>query len=310
MDDLVAGIREFNRFYTRVIGLLQEGLLRSPYTLTEVRVLFELSQRDSMEVVDLRRALGLDAGYLSRMLAQLDADGLVSRQRSTGDARRQTAALTDRGRAVFADLDSRSSDQIRELLAKLTEADQRRLVGAMSTIRELLDEQPAGGGAATGRGAIVLRGLLPGDIGWVVQRHGALYAQEYGWDETFEAMVARIMADYAAGHDPRREAAWIAEVDGAPMGCVTCVREDDTTARLRVLLVEPAGRGMGIGTRLVDECLRFAKRAGYGSMVLLTYDALGAARRVYQRAGFQLATEEKTHAYGHDLVEQVWSRHL
>jgi DNA-binding MarR family transcriptional regulator/GNAT superfamily N-acetyltransferase len=315
MDDLVAGVREFNRFYTRVIGLLQEGLLRSPYTLTEVRVLFELSQRDSTEVADLRRTLDLDAGYLSRILAQLDADGLVSRQRSAGDARRQTAALTDRGRAVFADLDNRSSDQIRELLAKLTEADQRRLVGAMSAIRELLGEQPAGrdapvGQGAPGRDAIVLRGLLPGDIGWVVQRHGALYAQEYGWDETFEAMVVRIMADYAAGHDPRREAAWIAEVDGAPVGCVTCVREDDTTARLRVLLVEPGGRGMGIGTRLVDECLRFARRAGYRSMVLLTYDALGGARRIYQRAGFQLATEEKTHAYGHDLVEQVWSRDL
>jgi DNA-binding MarR family transcriptional regulator/GNAT superfamily N-acetyltransferase len=304
MDAQVAVVREFNRFYTRVIGLLQEGLLRSPYTLTEVRVLFELSQRDSTEVADLRRSLDLDAGYLSRMLAQLDGDGLVTRQRSAGDARRQTAALTDRGRAVFADLDTRSSDQIRDLLAKLTEVDRRRLVGAMSTIRELLGQEPKP------REAVVLRAPLPGEIGWVVQRHGALYAQEYGWDGTFEAMVARIMADFAAKHDPRREAAWIAEVDGEPAGCVMCVRDDDTTARLRVLLVEPAGRGMGIGTRLVDECLRFAKRAGYRRMVLLTYDALTDARRVYQRAGFQLAAEEKTHAYGHDLVEQVWSRDL
>jgi DNA-binding MarR family transcriptional regulator/GNAT superfamily N-acetyltransferase len=304
MDELVAEIREFNRFYTRVIGLLQEGLLRSPYTLSEVRVMFELAQRDSTEVADLRRTLDLDAGYLSRMLAQLDADGLVTRQRSAGDARRQTAALTDRGRAAFADLDKRSSDQVRELLARLTEADRRRLAGAMAAIKEVLAPVPAR------KGMVVLRGLLPGEVGWVVQRHGALYAQEYGWDATFEAMVARIMADYAAGHDPRREAAWVAEVDGAPVGCIVCVRDDDTTARLRVLLVEPGARGMGVGGRLVEECLRFAKRAGYRRMVLLTYDALADARRIYQRAGFQLASEEKTHAYGHDLVEQVWSRDL
>jgi DNA-binding MarR family transcriptional regulator/GNAT superfamily N-acetyltransferase len=303
MDELVAGVREFNRFYTRVIGLLQEGLLRSSYTLSEVRVMFELAQRDSTEVADLRRALDLDAGYLSRMLAKLDADGLVTRQRSAGDARRQTAALTDQGRAVFADLDARSSDQVRELLARLTEADRRRLVRAMAAIQEVLaaDRKP--------KDAIVLRGLLPGEIGWVIQRHGALYAQD-GWDDTFEAKVARIMADYAAGNDPRREAAWIAEADGAPVGCVMCVRDDDTTARLRVLLVEPAARGMGVGSRLVEECLRFAKRAGYRRMVLLTYDALADARRIYQRAGFQVATEEKTHAYGRDLVEQVWSRDL
>jgi len=304
MDELVAQVREFNRFYTRVIGLLQEGLLRSQYTLTEVRVLFELSQRDGTEVTDLRRTLDLDAGYLSRMLAKLDADGLVVRQRSASDARRQTAALTDRGRAVFAELDARSSDQVRDLLVKLTETDRRRLVGAMATIRRLLDRE------SPRERVVVLRGLLPGEIGWVVQRHGALYAQEYGWDNSFEAMVARIMADYAAAHDPRREAAWIAEVDGEPVGCIMCVRDDDATARLRVLLVEPGARGMGVGSRLVDECLRFAKRAGYRRIVLLTYDVLADARRIYQRAGFQLATEEKTHAYGHDLVEQVWSREL
>jgi DNA-binding MarR family transcriptional regulator/predicted N-acetyltransferase YhbS len=304
MDELVAQVREFNRFYTRVIGLLQEGLLRSQYTLTEVRVLFELSQRDGTEVTDLRRTLDLDAGYLSRMLAKLDADGLVVRQRSASDARRQTAALTDRGRAVFAELDARSSDQVRDLLVKLTETDRRRLVGAMATIRRLLDRE------SPRERMVVLRGLLPGEIGWVVQRHGALYAQEYGWDDSFEAMVARIMADYAAAHDPRREAAWIAEVDGEPVGCIMCVRDDDATARLRVLLVEPGARGMGVGSRLVDECLRFAKRAGYRRIVLLTYDVLADARRIYQRAGFQLATEEKTHAYGHDLVEQVWSREL
>jgi DNA-binding MarR family transcriptional regulator/GNAT superfamily N-acetyltransferase len=300
----VAAVRAFNRFYTRLLGLLEEGLLHSPYTLTEVRVLFELSSRGSTEVADLRRALDLDAGYLSRMLARLDAEGLVSRQRSADDARRQTVALTEQGRRTFAELDARSSDQIRVLLDKLSEVDRRRLVGAMATIRELLDS------SESRKNTIVLRDFLPGEIGWVVQRHGALYAQEYGWDATFEAMVAKIMADYAAGHDPRREAAWVAEVDGEPVGCILCVRDDDSTARLRVLLVEPGTRGMGVGGRLVEECLRFARRAGYRRMVLLTYDVLADARRIYQRAGFQLAHEQKAHAYGHDLVEQEWATDL
>jgi DNA-binding MarR family transcriptional regulator/GNAT superfamily N-acetyltransferase len=305
MESDIAAVRAFNRFYTRVLGLLQEGLLHSPYTLTEVRVLFELSERGSTEVADLRRALDLDAGYLSRMLARLDAEGLVTRQRSADDARRQTVVLTDQGRATFAELNARSDDQVRILLEKLPEVDRRRLVGAMATIRELL------GSSDRSRDVIVLRDLLPGEIGWVVQRHGALYAQEYGWDTTFEAWVAQIMADYGKGHDPRRERAWVAEVDGAPVGCIMCVRDDDSTARLRVLLVEPGARGMGVGGRLVEECLRFARRAGYRRMVLFTYDVLADARRIYQRAGFRLVAEHKTSAYGKDgLVEQEWAQDL
>jgi DNA-binding MarR family transcriptional regulator/GNAT superfamily N-acetyltransferase len=300
----VAAVRAFNRFYTRLLGLLEEGLLHSPYTLTEVRVLFELSSRGSTEVADLRRALDLDAGYLSRMLARLDAEGLVSRQRSADDARRQTVALTEQGRRTFAELDARSSDQIRVLLDKLSEVDRRRLVGAMATIRELLDS------SESRKNTIVLRDFLPGEIGWVVQRHGALYAQEYGWDATFEGLVARIVADYIDKHDPRWENAWIAEVDGDPVGCVFCVRKDDRTAQLRLLLVEPSCRGMGIGARLVDECLEFARRAGYKSIMLWTNDVLGDARRIYQRAGFQLAEQGPHHSFGHDLVEQVWHRDL
>ncbi len=304
MDDMVPRVRAFNRFYTHRLGLLEEGFLDSSYTLPEARVLYELAQRDSTDAAELRRALDLDAGYLSRMLAQLDAEGLVSRQRQSGDPRRLTASLTTQGRSVIADLDARSSAQVRELVARLTEADQRRLDGAISIVRELLDRAPDRGDD------VLLRALRPGEIGWVVQRHGALYAQEYGWDAGFEALVARIMADYAAEHDPSREAAWIAEIGGVPVGCVMCVREDETTARLRVLLVEPGGRGRGVGSRLVAECLRFARAAGYRRMVLLTYDVLADARRIYQRAGFQLSTEVATRAFGHEVVEQSWSRVL
>ncbi|MDQ7903429.1 helix-turn-helix domain-containing GNAT family N-acetyltransferase [Phytohabitans sp. ZYX-F-186] len=303
MSDPVADVRAFNRFYTGVIGVLQEGLLSSPYTLTEARVLFELAHGAAAEVVDLRRVLGLDAGYLSRILARFEADGLVRRSRSAADARRQVIELTGAGRDLQADLDRRSDAEIAELIGGLGEVDQRRLLGAMGTIRALLGGQaPAG--------MVVLRPPAPGDLGWVVQRHGAIYAREFGWDESFEALVARVVADYAADHDPRREAAWIAEVDGAPVGCVLCVRRDDTTAQLRLLLVEPAARGMGVGGRLVEECLRFARRAGYERIMLWTYDATVDAHRIYQRQGFTLDEEKKSRAFGHDMVEEIWSRDL
>jgi DNA-binding MarR family transcriptional regulator/GNAT superfamily N-acetyltransferase len=303
MTDPVSEVRAFNRFYTGLIGVLQEGLLSTPYTLTEARLLFELAHGDAVEVVDLRRRLGLDAGYLSRILARFEADGLVRRSRSAADARRQVIELTEAGRTVDADLEQRSNTQIADLIGRLGEADQRRLLGAMGTIRELLGEHPPAG-------MVVLRPPAPGDLGWVVQRHGAIYAREFGWDETFEALVARVIADYAAGHDPRREAAWIAEVDGAPVGCVMCVRRDETTAQLRLLLVEPAARGMGVGGRLVEECLRFARRAGYERIMLWTYDATVDAHRIYERMGFTLDEEKKARAFGHDMVEETWSREL
>jgi DNA-binding MarR family transcriptional regulator/GNAT superfamily N-acetyltransferase len=300
--------REFNRFYTAIIGVLQEGLMRTPFTLTEARVLFELAQRESprtpaIEVTALRRDLGLDAGYLSRMLARFESEGLITRERVTGDARRQAIALTDLGRAAFRTLDRRSAADVGKLLGRLGEVDQRRLLGAMGTIRELLGE-PAQ------RDTIVLRPPAPGDLGWVVQRHGARYTQEYGWDQTFEALVARIVADYVEKRDPAREGAWIAEIDGEPVGCVFCVAKDDATAQLRLLLVEPDARGTGVGTWLVDECLRFATRAGYKRIMLWTNDVLTSARRIYERAGFELVEEEKHHSYGHDLVGQIWSRPL
>jgi DNA-binding MarR family transcriptional regulator/GNAT superfamily N-acetyltransferase len=309
MDSPVAEVRAFTRFYTAVIGVLDEGLLGTPYSVTEARVLFELAQSDATDVADLRRGLRLDSGYMSRIAARLEADGLVTRAPSGRDARRQVLALTPRGREVFADLDARSADQVAHLLDKLDEADQERLVTAMGTVRSLLGAAQGDGLPATAR-TVVLREPGPGDLGWVVARHGAVYAAEYGWNAEFEGLVARIVADYAAGHDPRREAAWIAELDGEPVGCVFCVARDDTTAQLRILLVDPAARGLGIGARLVAECLRFATAAGYESMMLWTNDVLTSARRIYEAAGFRLVDEEPHHSFGQDLVGQVWERRL
>jgi DNA-binding MarR family transcriptional regulator/N-acetylglutamate synthase-like GNAT family acetyltransferase len=301
--DRVAAVRAFNRFYTGQIGVLGESLLKTPHSLTEARVLHELGQREVMDVADLRRAMAIDAGYLSRVLARLERQGLVERERSPTDARRQRARLSEDGVAASADLDRRSAQEIGALLDGVDDEGQRRLVAAMGTVRDVLD---ADSPAAT----VVLRPPRPGDYGWIVHRHGVRYADEYGWDETFEALVARIVADYVDHTDARHEAAWIAEVDGEPVGCVLCVRKTDSVAQLRLLLVEPRARGHGIGGRLVDECLRFARRAGYQEIVLWTNDVLVAARRLYERAGFALVDEGPHHSFGHHLVEQTWSRRL
>jgi DNA-binding MarR family transcriptional regulator/GNAT superfamily N-acetyltransferase len=302
-DDPVTTLRAFTRFYTNVIGVLREGLLDTPYSLTEARVIFELAQRHTMEVVDLRRTLDIDPGYLSRILARFETDGLVTRERSVVDGRRQVIGLTERGREVFAMLNSRSAEENQKLLSRLGAENQRRLLGAMGTIREILEDAPR-------PNAFVLRPPEPGDYGWIIHRHGVLYAEEYGWDESFEALVARIVADYVDHRDPQRENAWIAEANGEPVGCVFCVKRDEKTAQLRLLLVDPSVRGMGIGSRLVEECLRFARRSGYREIMLWTNDVLEDARRIYQRAGFQLVEEEKHHSFGHDLVGQNWWREL
>jgi DNA-binding MarR family transcriptional regulator/GNAT superfamily N-acetyltransferase len=296
--DRVAAVRAFNRFYTSLIGALNEGLLQTPYSLTEARVIFELARRDACEVADLRRSLDLDAGYLSRMLSRFETDGLVVRGRAEDDARRQTASLTERGRGVFQDLDARSAAQIERILCRLPEDDQRRLVGAMDAIESLLGERPT-------PESYVLRPLGPGDLGWIVQRHGALYAAEYGYNSSFEGLVARVVADYAERHGPG-DNAWIAEIDGRPVGSVFCVRDGERVARLRLLLVEPAARGRGVGGRLVEECVRFARRSGYEEIVLWTHDILADARRIYERAGFELVEQEPSEDYGRPLKEQTW----
>jgi DNA-binding MarR family transcriptional regulator/GNAT superfamily N-acetyltransferase len=302
-DAAVAAVREFNRFYTNVIGLLRGKYLDTPYSLTESRLLFELGQREASEVTDLRRVVDIDPGYLSRILARFESDGLVARERSAADGRRQVIRLTGPGREAIAGLDTRSAEQTRGLLAGLREDDRRRLLDAMRVITETLTESPQPRG-------YLLRPPRPGDMGWVVQRNGAIYASEFGWDDSYEALVARIVADYADNRDPAVEAAWIAEVDGAPAGCVFCVREDATTARLRLLLVEPWARGLGIGGRLVEEVLRFARQAGYTRITLWTNDVLASARRIYQRAGFTLESENRHHSFGKDLTGQNWSRAL
>ena len=302
-DAAVATVRAFNRFYTNLIGLLRGKYLDTPYSLTEARVLFELAQRDASEVTDLRRTVDIDAGYLSRILARFSSDGLITRQRSAADGRRQVITLTGDGRSVVAGLDARSAAQTRDMLATVHDDDRHRLLNAMHVITDVLAEAPPPRG-------YVMRAPQAGDMGWVVQRHGAMYAEEFGWDETFEALVARLVADYVDHRDPDREAAWIAEVDGTPAGCVFCMRKDDRTAQLRMLLVEPWARGLGIGSRLVEEVLRFARRAGYSDITLWTNDVLGSARRIYQRAGFTLDDEARYHSFGKDLVEQNWSRRL
>jgi len=302
VEERVAALRAFNRFYTNEVGVLQEGFLHTPYSLAEARVLFELAQADEAEVAELRRGLDLDPGYLSRILQRLETAGLVTRERSTADARRQIARLTERGRKEFAVLDERSAARALELLEPLDEGAQRRLVSSMDAIRTLLH----GGGP----GEVVLREPRSGDYGWVIERHGALYADEYGWDVTMEGFIARIVSDYIANRDAAREAAWIAELDGRRAGCIFCVRRDEEVAQLRLLLVEPWARGAGIGSRLVDRCVEFARSAGYDRIVLWTNDVLADARRLYERAGFELLEEAPHHAFGHDLVEQTWGREL
>jgi DNA-binding MarR family transcriptional regulator/GNAT superfamily N-acetyltransferase len=298
-SDRVLTVRAFNRFWTKHIGLLNAGLLETPYSLTEARIIFELAQVDTMDLLRLRQELDLDAGYLSRIMNRFKENGLVEAEASSSDGRRQVVRLTDEGRAVFHDLDARSVRQIEGMLSGFSEEEQSRLITAMKTIREMFNGRPR-------LARYVIRPLRPGDLGWVVHRHGVIYAQEYAWDETFEALVARVVAEYVEKRDDRRDNAWIAEIDGDAVGCVFCVKKDENVAQLRLLLVESRARGMGIGARLVDECIRFAKLAGYKEITLWTNDALASARHIYEAAGFRLVNEQAHHSFGHELVGQDW----
>ncbi len=301
----MAEIRVFNRFYTRVLGLLRPKLAGSAFGLTEARVLFELAHTDQAAVTDLRRALDLDAGYLSRILSRLIADGLVEREPSATDGRRQLVRLTPEGRAAFAETDALQAGAIDRLIEPLDSDQCTQLVSAMGLIRRVLADDPHG----TGR--LVLRAPVAGDLGWVVARHGARYAAEHGWGVGFEALVARIVADFGERGDTVREAAWIAELDGERVGSIFCTATDDAdTAQLRLLLVEPQARGTGVGTRLVDQCLYFARQSGYARIMLWTTDQQVQARKIYQRAGFSLDRAEPQTKFGHDIVGEYWSRVL
>ena len=296
----VDAVRRFNRLFTRRIGVLREGLLHTSYSLTEARILFEIAHRDDPTASDLSRELGLDPGYLSRILAHLERRGLVEKVRSETDRRRRLLALTADGEDAFSLLDSRSREEVAEMLGELSEGEGRRLLEAMRTIESVLDE------SFKFSEPFFLRLHEPGDMGWVVHRHGVLYAREYGWDERFEALVAQIVADFVNNYDPARERCWIAEMSGERVGCVFLVKASDTVAKLRLLLVEPEARDLGLGTRLVEECIRFARRSGYQTLTLWTNSVLDAARNIYEKQGFELVEEEEHHSFGHALIGQNW----
>ncbi|MFE2836923.1 GNAT family N-acetyltransferase [Streptomyces mirabilis] len=299
----VQDIRSFNRFYTNVIGALDYGRhLYAPYTLTESRVLYELAHSPRTDAADLRGELSLDAGYLSRILNKFEQDGLIERTPSERDPRRRRITLTAQGRETAALLDERSRESVGALLETVPADDRPRLAEAMRTVRTLLSS-----GRPPRSEDVVLRDPGPGDLGWIVQRNAALYAAEYGWNADYEGLVARIVADFAEDHDPHLERVWIAELDGRPVGCVMCVRDDAPgTARLRLLLAEPDARGLRIGDRLVEAVIDFARDGGYRDLVLWTNDVLSAARRIYQRHGFVLVAEKPHRSFGADLTGQDW----
>ncbi|CAM3124209.1 bifunctional helix-turn-helix transcriptional regulator/GNAT family N-acetyltransferase [Janthinobacterium lividum] len=294
-------VRRFNRFYTRQIGVLHEHLLDSAFSLTEVRILYELAHREQLTSADLCRELGLNAGYLSRVIAGFEKQGLIAKTRSPTDARATQLQLTEQGQRTLAPLVHASRREVATMLERLPPTAQQELVAAMEQIQGLLGEPSP---------SYLLRNPQPGDMGWIIHRQAVLYAQEYGWNNEYEALVADILAKFVREFNPARERCWIAEKDGKVIGSVFIVRQDDTTAKLRLLYVDPCARGLGIGSRLVDECLRFSRQVGYTKMVLWTNSILTGARRIYDKAGFQLVEEETHHSFGKDLVGQVLARDL
>jgi DNA-binding MarR family transcriptional regulator/GNAT superfamily N-acetyltransferase len=296
----VAAVRRFNRFYTQHLGVLQDGWLQSPFSLAEARVLYEMHQRGSTTATDIGRALGLDAGYLSRILRRFHKLGLIRKAVSPDDARQSLLSLTARGRKAYAPLETRTKREVGAMLDRLNPPEQERLVGAMRVVETMIAPAP------TTQSEVVLRQPKPGDLGWVVARHAELYAQEYGWGENFEGICAQIVADFVSKYDPRRERCWIAAMDGQNVGCVFLVKDTETVARLRLLLVDPVARGRGLGSKLTDECVRFARTCGYRGITLWTHSVLTAARHIYERAGFRLTSSEKRKSFGRGVVSEYW----
>jgi DNA-binding MarR family transcriptional regulator/GNAT superfamily N-acetyltransferase len=304
----MAAFRRFNRMYTRFIGTLREGLLNSSYSLAEARVLYELANREAPKAKEIAEELGMDAGYLSRLLGKFERDALLKRKASEQDSRYADLALTRRGKAAFSELNALSDEQARAILGQLMHGERTRLIRSMRAIEGILMK------ADTDRNypPFVLRPHRVGDMGWVVCREGAVYAEEYGWDDTFEALVARVVADFLTNFDPKRERCWIADVEGQSMGHIFLVKhpEEPEVAKLRLLFVEPGTRGMGLGHALVNECIQFARTAGYRRIVLWTQSILVAAHSIYRRAGFRLVREEPHHSFGKDLMGQTWELEL
>jgi DNA-binding MarR family transcriptional regulator/GNAT superfamily N-acetyltransferase len=304
-DDQISAVRAFTRFYTRKLGVLDQQLLKSPFSLSEARVLYELANRESASAKGIGLELGLDPGYLSRIVQRFDEDGLLNRKPVPEDRRQYQLSLTAKGRQAFAKLDRSSHDDVADMLATLSDSDRKRLIGAMAAIERLLG--PSGGVSPA---TATLREPRPGDMGWVVQSHGALYASEYGWDSSFEALVAEIVAKFLGSFDASRERCWIAELDGAQVGSIFLVRHSDDVAKLRLLLVDPAGRGQQLGQRLVGECIAFAKVCGYRKITLWTQSILVAARRIYQDAGFVQVASEPHRSFGQSLTGETWEMEL
>jgi DNA-binding MarR family transcriptional regulator/GNAT superfamily N-acetyltransferase len=300
----IEAVRRFNRFYTSKIGVLDERLLRSPFSLAEARIVYELGQRAQATASELARELALDPGYLSRLLGGLGESGIVAKAPSPSDGRQIVLSLTQAGRSAFASLDARSAEQVGALLGRLEAGEQARLVAALGTVERMLEP------SAAAPAAYMLRPHRPGDMGWIVHRHGALYAQQFGWDESFEALVAEIAAKFIDKYDAKRERCWLAEQDGEILGSVLLAKHSSTVAKLRLLLVEPEARGRGLGARLVEECVRFARHAGYRKVTLWTQSILVPARRIYERAGFRRVREEPHKSFGHDLVGEYWELKL
>lgn len=304
IDQRVEAVRRFNRLYTQRIGVLQEGILRSPFSLTELRVMYEVAHREPATAGGLSKELGLDSGYLSRILRDFSSRGLIEKRTSKSDGRQSLLRLTKKGQKEFATLSARANHEVATMLSKLPTSEQQRLVDALQVIEEVLAVRPQL------KTAYLLRLHQPGDMGWIVHRHGVLYSQEYEWDEQFEALVAEIVAEFIKNYDAKRERCWIAEKDGEIVGSVFLVKKSKAVAKLRLLLVEPKARGLGIGKRLVDECIRFARQKGYKKITLWTNSVLDAARHIYEETGFILIKEEKHHSFGHDLVGQTWELKL
>jgi DNA-binding MarR family transcriptional regulator/N-acetylglutamate synthase-like GNAT family acetyltransferase len=300
----IEAVRRFSRFYTRKIGVLQEGLLGSDFSLTEARILYELAHRESSTASELAKELDLNPGYLSRTLKKLEDRQLVLRTTSADDARQSLLTLTEKGTQRFAELNARSRNDVAVMLARLNTAEEGRLIRALQDVETLLGDQ------TPRRVPYILRPHQPGDIGWAIQQHGLLYAQQYGWDETFEALAAEVAAKFIRDFDPKCERAWIAEKDGENVGCVFLVKQSDDVAKLRMLLVHPKARGLGIGKRLVEECIRFAQQKGYKKITLWTNDILTTARHIYQQEGFKLVAEEPHKSFGHHMVGETWELDL
>ncbi|MCP4298174.1 MAG: MarR family transcriptional regulator [Proteobacteria bacterium] len=304
LQDQINSVRRFNRFFTRRIGVLREGLLHSAYTLTESRIIFELAQTQNLTASDLCHQLGLDGGYLSRILNKLEQHKLIEKIRSNDDRRQRFINLTEQGKMAFALLDQRSIDEISEILGEISENDRTRLVEAMQTIEGILNKN------FNYSEPFYLRHMEVGDLGWVIHQHGLLYSQEYQMDERFEGLVAQICSDFIMNYDAVKERCWIAEIQGKPVGSVFCVKKSDDIAQLRLLLVTPKARGLGLGKRLVGECVRFARRSGYKKMILWTQDILVEAIKIYENYGFKLIEEDSHHSWGRDFVGQNWELEL